>query len=147
MAKSEDALTMPRASVWFIRLALLYLGLGFTLGALLLLNKAVALTPALWRWLPVHFEMLLVGWFVQLIMGVAYWIFPRFGMTRRARGREGLAWVALILVNMGVILVCGAWITSSPALAVLGRSAELVAAGVMVVNVWSRTRASGLSPM
>jgi len=110
-------------------------------------NKATGLTPAAWRWLPVHFEVLLIGWFVQLVMGVSYWIFPRFGMTRAARGREGLAWLALVLVNLGVVFVASAWLSSSQALAVLGRSAELAAAGVLAVNIWSRTRASGISPM
>jgi hypothetical protein len=138
---------MPRASVWFVRIALLHLGFGFTLGAVLLVNKATGLIPAAWRWLPVHFEVLLIGWFVQLVMGVAYWIFPRFGMTRAGRGRESLAWLGLVLVNLGVVFVTSAWLSSSQALAVLGRSAELAAAGVLAVNIWSRTRASGISPM
>jgi hypothetical protein len=45
---------MPRLSVWFIRMALLYLLAGFTLGALLLAHKglavrAVDLALAAWR--------------------------------------------------------------------------------------------------
>jgi hypothetical protein len=138
---------MPRASVWLVRAALVHLILGFTLGALLLVNKATGLTAAIWRWLPVHLEILLVGWFVQLVMGVAYWIFPRFGMTRAARGREGLAWLALVLVNAGVWLAAIGWVESVSAIMVVGRMAELAAAGVLAVNIWSRTRASGISPM
>jgi hypothetical protein len=138
---------MPRVSVWFVRAALLYLGAGFTLGALLLADKGVGFSSGLWRWLPVHFELLLVGWFVQLVMGVAYWIFPRFGMSRAARGREGLAWLALALLNIGVMLVCGAAIGDLPGLAVVGRAAELSAAGTLALNVWARTRASGISAM
>src|ERR1041384_2259329 len=86
---------MPLGRGGCVGAALLYLGAGFTLGALLLVNKGSGFAPGLWRWLPVHFELLLIGWFVQLVMGVAYWIFPRFGMTRAARGRESLAWLAL----------------------------------------------------
>lgn len=138
---------MPRASVWLIRLALVHLVIGFTLGTLLLVSKATGQVPAIWRWLPVHFEILLVGWFVQLVMGVAYWIFPRFGMSRAARGRESLAWVAFLLVNLGVVLVAAGWLGGSRSLAVAGRSAELAAAAVMAMNIWSRTRASGISPM
>jgi hypothetical protein len=138
---------MPRASVWLVRAALVHLVIGFTLGALLLVNKATGLTAAIWRWLPVHLEILLVGWFVQLVMGVAYWIFPRFGMTRAARGREGLAWLALVLVNAGVWLAAIGWVESVSAIMVVGRMAELAAAGVLAVNIWSRTRASGISPM
>jgi hypothetical protein len=138
---------MPRASIWLIRAALVHLVIGFTLGALLLVNKASGLTAAIWRWLPVHLEVLLVGWFVQLVMGVAYWIFPRFGMSRAARGREGLAWLALALVNVGVWLAAIGWIASVSDIMVVGRLAELGAAGVLAVNIWSRTRSSGISPM
>jgi len=138
---------MPRASVWLIRAALVHLVIGFTLGALLLVNKASGLTPTIWRLLPPHLEILLVGWFVQLVMGVAYWIFPRFGMTRAARGRESLAWLALALVNVGVWLAAIGWMELMPAVMIAGRVAELAAAGVLAVNIWSRTRASGISPM
>lgn len=138
---------MPRVSVWLIRAALLHLGAGFTLGALLLVNKGVEFAPTLWHWLPVHFELLLVGWFVQLVMGVAYWIFPRFGMTRAARGREGLAWAAFIFVNVGVGLVCLGLSAVGSGFALLGRLCETVAAGLMAANIWARTRASGIAAM
>lgn len=72
---------MPRISLCFVRASLGYLALGFTLGALLLWNKGVAFAPFVWRLLPLHIEASLVGWVVQLVMGVAYWMFPRFGMT------------------------------------------------------------------
>jgi hypothetical protein len=78
---------------------------------------------------------------------VAYWIFPRFGMSRAARGREGLAWLALALVNVGVWLAAIGWIASVSDIMVVGRLAELGAAGVLAVNIWSRTRSSGISPM
>lgn len=138
---------MPGASVWFIRAALAYLLAGFTLGALLLAAKGLPLPLGVWRWLPVHFELLLVGWFVQLVMGVAYWIFPRFGMTRAARGREGLAWLALALLNGGIWAVSVAVLNGPATLAVIGRAMEVLAAATMALNVWARTRASGISPM
>lgn len=138
---------MPAVSIWLIRSALTYLFAGFSLGALLLAGKGIALPPGLWRWLPVHFELLLVGWLVQLVMGVAYWIFPRFGMTRAARGREGLAWLALALLNGGVWLACIGMLREWPAFIVAGRVAEVLAAASLALNIWARTRASGISPM
>lgn len=69
---------MPRPSVWFIRLALSYLLVGFTFACLLLSNKGLAYAPWLWRLLPAHIEILLVGWTAQLAMGVIFWIAPRF---------------------------------------------------------------------
>lgn len=139
---------MPRVSLWFVRASLVYLALGFTLGAVLLANKGVAVAPVLWRLLPLHIEASLVGWVLQLVMGVAYWIFPRFGMTAAQRGREDLAWLAFWLLNSGVWGVGLAGFTELPgAVAALGRVAEAGAAVVMAVNLWARTRASGLSPM
>ncbi|MGE5144012.1 MAG: hypothetical protein ACM3OA_11285 [Acidobacteriota bacterium] len=138
---------MPRVSVWLIRAALLYLGAGFTLGALLLVNKGTGVAPAVWHWLPVHFELLLVGWFVQLVMGVAYWIFPRFGMTRAARGREELAWAAFGFLNAGVWLVCLGALDLGSMTILLGRLSETLSAGLMAANIWARTRASGITAM
>jgi hypothetical protein len=138
---------MPRVSVWFVRAALVYLGAGFTLGALLLTEKGLGFSPGLWRWLPVHFELLLVGWFVQLVMGVAYWIFPRFGMSQAARGREELAWLALALLNAGVLLVCWSVISDLRSVALAGRAVELLSAMILALNVSARTRASGISAM
>jgi hypothetical protein len=138
---------VPTVSIWFIRAALAYLLAGFTIGALLLAGKAIALPPGLWRWLPVHFELLLVGWLVQLVMGVAYWIFPRFGLTPAARGREELAWLAFFLLNGGVCLVSVGLLSDRQVFAVVGRAAEVLAAATMALNVWARTRASGISPM
>lgn len=74
---------MPRLSQWLIRTALIYLLLGFTLGALLLTHKGIPLHPALWSWLPTHIEFLLMGWIAQLTMGVAFWILPRYWKKSR----------------------------------------------------------------
>ncbi|NOZ73444.1 MAG: hypothetical protein GXP38_16340 [Chloroflexi bacterium] len=77
---------MPRLSTWFVRASLIYLALGVTLGGLLLAEKGIPFYPALWIALPVHMEFLLIGWMVQLAMGMAYWILPlpgdRHAVTR-----------------------------------------------------------------
>ncbi|HYL55595.1 MAG TPA: hypothetical protein VEU73_08480 [Gemmatimonadales bacterium] len=141
---------MPRASRWFIRASLVYLALGFTLGALLLCNKVVALTPALTRLLPAHIEFLLVGWVIQLVMGVATWILPRFGVPRSAYGSGTAVWVAFVALNAGVWLAATGPIAAGRLgglLSLFGRLAEAVAAVVFAANIWARVRASGLSPM
>ena len=141
---------MPRASRWFIRTSLAYLAVGFTLGALLLVNKGIQLGAAVPRLLPAHIEFLLAGWVIQLVMGVATWIFPRFGVARSAYGSEAATWTAFALLNAGV------WLAGVGALApgragdvlpLAGRLAEAGAAVVFAANIWARVRASGLSPM
>ena len=111
---------MPRLSVWFIRAALLYLIAGFTFGALMLANKGLSFSPLLWRLLPIHVEVLLMGWIAQLALGVAYWILPRF---RQARGNTQAAWAAFILLNTGIWLAGLSIVYQWPAVgAVVGAS-------------------------
>ncbi|HXF94571.1 MAG TPA: hypothetical protein VNI61_00575 [Gemmatimonadales bacterium] len=138
---------MPRVSAWFVRTALGYLVVGFSLGAWLLAEKGLGSRTALaWALRPAHLEFLLIGWLVQLVMGVALWIFPRFGVPRSAYGSAGLAWSAFVLLNAGVLLVSVAPLLPAGApLAALGRAIEIAAAAAFAVNLWGRVRPSGLS--
>lgn len=134
---------MPRLSCWFIRAALLHLFLGFTFGGLLLFHKGVPLYPALWRFLPAHIEFLFFGWTVQLVMGIGFWIFPRF---RRSRGNEKLAWLAFGLLNLGVGLVALATLfTLPPLVSFLGRLAEAGAAIAFAWHAWPRLKPPGVT--
>ena len=139
---------MPRLSVWFVRTALLQLAVGFTIGALLLYNKGWPLNPALWRWLPVHIELLLLGWTLNLALGVAYWILPRF-RSGPPRGAEWPVWLAYGLLNSGILAVCLApWLSTPEWLAgsvvLLGRVAEALAAGIFAWQALPRIRPFGV---
>jgi hypothetical protein len=130
---------MPRLSVWMVRTALLHLGVGFTIGALLLSNKGVPYAPLVWTMLGAHIELLLFGWMVQVAMGVAFWILPRFGNTDpdRRYGRVWPAWAGFVLLNVGVLLI-------SLNISILaGRILELLAAVSFIVHVWPRVKAFG----
>lgn len=134
---------MPQLSRWMIRAALLYLALGFTLGGLLLANKGVSLSPWLWNVLPAHMAFLLEGWMVQLALGVAFWILPRFASGSR-RGNTGLAWVGFGLLNAGLLLVSLAVL--APGLGWLpaaGRAAELLGVLVFAAHAWPRVKPLG----
>jgi cbb3-type cytochrome oxidase subunit 1 len=75
---------MPGLSVWCIRTAMLYLVFGFLIGSLMLAAPALHLPSSVMRLRPLHTELLLIGWMVQLAFGVAYWIMPRDRGTGRA---------------------------------------------------------------
>jgi hypothetical protein len=129
---------MPRLSIYLIRTALLHLLLGFTLGALLLANKGILIHPLIWRLLPIHIEILLLGWTVQLALGVAFWILPRF---QNARPRAALAWVAYLLLNLGVALVTlSVFFLSTPLLVFYGRLAEAGAVVAFALHAWPRIK-------
>jgi hypothetical protein len=129
---------LPRLSCWFVRLALLYLAAGFTLGAFMLANKGESFAPVMWSLLPAHMELLLVGWFLQLALGVAYWILPR--MAGSSRGNESLTWLALILLNLGIILVIIASVVSFPGLTIIGRMAEVGGVLAFMFATWKRIK-------
>ncbi len=131
---------MPRLSYWFIRAALVYLAAGITLGAFLLANKGLNFAPLLWRFLPVHFELLLVGWLIQFAFGVAYWIFPRF-LQGPPRGNENLVWPAFVLLNLGVGWVIAEAMIPAHGLALVGHAVEAGAVLVFVLGVWRRVKA------
>lgn len=96
---------MPTLSRWCVRAALLYLVFGFTLGGLLLSAKAGAADLRMWVWLPAHVDALIVGWMIQLAMGVAFWILPRRRIV--GRGRTELAWASFVLLNTGLTFSVG----------------------------------------
>jgi hypothetical protein len=134
---------VPRVSTWFVRASLCHLVFGFTVGALLLADKGLPFAPALWALRPAHVEVLLIGWMVQLVMGVAVWIFPRFAIRRAPQRSAVTAWLAFGLLNAGVFCVAlgeglGGW-------AAAGRLAEIGAAASFVAHLWGRVSPGGLS--
>ena len=134
---------MPRLSCWFIRAALLYLAVGITFGSLILFHKGIPFYPFVWRLLPLHVEFLLFGWTVQLVMGVAFWIFPRFW---RSRGDERPAWLAFGLINLGVWLAGAGLMLGAPAWIILiGRLAEAGAAAAFAWHAWPRVKPPGVA--
>jgi heme/copper-type cytochrome/quinol oxidase subunit 1 len=130
---------MPRHSVWALRFALGEFLLGVTIGALLLIQKAWPFFPAIWALLPAHIELLLFGWLLHLVFGVAYWIFPRLRIAPK-RGPEWLAWLALWSLNAGLLCVAVAPLWPSAPLPALGRGLEALAVLALVVAIWPRVK-------
>ncbi len=132
---------MPRLSVWAVRLSLLYLLAGFTIGALLLINKGTGWNPGIWGWFPLHREFLLYGWMGQFAMGVGYWAFPRYRGNHR--GNPALAVAAIVLLNLGLLLAAlTAW-RAWPA-AFWGQAAKALAALAFAVYSWPRIKPIGV---
>ena len=129
---------MPKLSQYFIRAALIHLLIGFTVGGLLLAHKGVYIHPVLWRWLPAHIEFVLMGWVTQLVMGVAFWIAPRFLKAPR-RGNETGAKAAFVLLNLGVFLATTRPFFGTPLwVLLLGRVLELLAVVAFGLHLWQR---------
>lgn len=128
---------MPVLSRWMVRLSLVYLSLGATIGALLLANKGYPFEPRLWLLLTAHIETMFFGWMTQFAMGVAFWILPRFAGAK-PRGREQLVWMAFGLLNLGIGLVILASWTADALLATVGKGFELAAWCAFLWGSWRR---------
>jgi len=135
---------MTRLSVWTVRTALLYLGVGFFVGALMLTQKGLPFDPSILRMLPLHIELVLFGWTLQLAMGIAFWILPRFSREPRY-GNQRLGWIAYGLLNLGLLSAgVGAWVGAPPIVVLSGRLFELAAVVCFALHAWQRIRPIGV---
>ncbi len=93
---------MPLLSRWFVRTGFVSLVLSLSLEIVLATHPAGAgRVAAAFHLLALH--LFTVGWLLQLIAGVAHWMFPRHP-TRPPRGPQWPGWVAYILLNSGLAL-------------------------------------------
>jgi heme/copper-type cytochrome/quinol oxidase subunit 1 len=128
---------MPRLSVWFITAAITQFALGALIGAVMMIARALDAYPAVSWLLPFHIEFMLIGWEVQLAMGVAYWVLPRY-RTGPERGSERLTMIAFALVNVGVLLASLAGIDGFSRWATAGHVLEILGGLAFGINVWHR---------
>jgi hypothetical protein len=153
---------MPTTSRAFVKTSILYLAFGAVLGALLLITRWIPLASEIAALRISHVEFLIVGWLTQLIMGVAWWLFPplvvglHLGDPRQVRrgqaqrGSEPLFWLTFVSLNLGILLraLFGplyAWTRLGLFSALVGVSGLfLLAAAVgFVLNTWGRVRELG----
>lgn len=129
---------MPVISRWMIRSSFVYLLLGTLLGAVMLVHKAFPLHPAVWQLLPVHIEITIFGWIIQLTLGTGYWMLPRF-LESPQRGKKLPAILMVVFLNLGIIFVVIHYLfqTTLP-LSQVGRSFELVSVILFISLHWNR---------
>lgn len=94
---------MPTLTRCFIKIGMLYFIIGLMMGAVMLIQPAMGWTANLQVLRPVYLHFLFIGWVTQIIMGVGYWMFPKYS-KQHPRGNEPLGWAVLILLNVGLIL-------------------------------------------
>lgn len=128
-----------------IRLSLVYLLVGFTIGALMLASKGYSFFPWVYNLLPLHMEYLMFGWFIHLIFGTAYWMFPRFTPSKtnmeKPRGFVRAAWVSLGLLNVGLfVFTLSYFLDETFTVRFIARTIELLAVVAFLINLWPRTK-------
>ena len=81
----------------------------------------------------------LFGWMVQLALGVAFWILPRFPQGP-PRGNETLIWLSFALLNLGIACVVAGTVLVIPGFSVAGRTIEFGGVLAFAVGSWRRVR-------
>ena len=129
---------------FFIKSALVSLGLGIVMGTWM------ALSPATIIYRPAHVHLNLLGFVSMVIFGVAYHVIPRFtGHPLHSRTIAGVHWWSS---NLGLyILVAGFFVAPhQPATShwLLGGGALLAAVGafLFIYNLWRTLDGSGPKP-
>ena len=136
---------MPLLSRCFLKTAMLYFVASSCLGGYLLVGVGLQ-RPAPLVLQPVYWHMLLVGWLVQLIFGVSYWMFPPHA-GGKPQGHPVLGWFTYAALNAGLLLrvIVEPWHGMRPHpvlgwLLVPAAVLQVTAGWVFVISIWSRIR-------
>lgn len=132
---------MPRLSVWMLRTALLALIAGTALGAWLLATEpGYDTSRAGFR--EAHLTLLLFGWLVQFVLGVAYWMLPRYPVSPD-RGPVWAGWAAYASFLLGLALSLLDALGPGDRLAPAGRVLLAGASFGFVMLLWGRAKPFG----
>ena len=129
----------------FIKTAVIYLLLGTALGGFLLANKGWFRIPMPYEFVTVHNHLISVGFIMMMIMGVAYWMFPRpSGVALRDVSRDPLAWANYLLLNAGLILRLVSepihYMDLAAKALVVSSLLQMLGIFMFVLSIWKRIR-------
>jgi cbb3-type cytochrome oxidase subunit 1 len=130
----------------YIKTSLVFLLLGLALGGHLVVSEFLLDHHPARLLVTTHAHLLLVGFMLMMVMGVATWMFPRPARDD-ARYRPALAEAAYWLMTAGTALRAAAEVTVGTTgwlgirwLVAVGGLGQLAGAAVFAVNIWRRVR-------
>lgn len=137
---------MPLLTRLLIKTSFIYLVAALVLGVINASRSLLDLPNFILAMGPVSVHLLVVGWLTQLIMGVIYWMFPKYSKERPRRS-ERLAWATYLTLNAGLLLrVLGEPLNATQPSAFAGGMValsallQLIAGWAFVINTWSRVK-------
>jgi hypothetical protein len=137
---------VPTLTRWFLKTAMLYFLAGFILGGVLLIELGWKGRPIFSVLQPVYWHFLLVGWLMQCIFGVAYWMFPTFSKDQ-PQGSSTLGWITYGTLNTGLLVraIIEPWHSVAPQrgvgwLLIPAALLQVTAGWCFVLNTWGRIR-------
>src|SRR5262245_4506734 len=143
---------MPPLVRRYVKTSFVFLAWGLLLGGWIIVGEFLlgVFPPRLL--ITAHVHLLLVGFMLMIVMGVATWMFPRPARDD-ARYRPELAeavyWIMTLATAARAAAEMAGPYVSVPALRwviTLGGLGQLAGAAVFVVNMWSRVRMPAVAP-
>ena len=132
----------------YVKTSFAFLLLGLVVGGYVTVVVNLAGRAVPWPLITAHVHLLLVGFLLTLVFGIATWMFPR-PVKGDARYRPWLAWLVYWLLTgstalraVGEIIAAIAG-TRGSTLAAVGGLGQLAAGVLFVVNMWARIRMPG----
>jgi heme/copper-type cytochrome/quinol oxidase subunit 1 len=143
---------MPPLIRRYIKTSFGFLLAGLALGGYIIVGEFVlgSFPPRLF--ITAHVHLLLVGFMLMLVMGVATWMFPRPGRhdTRyRPELAEAVYWIMTLATVLRTTAELLAPFFAGSALRVLiavGGLGQLLGTALFVLNMWRRVRMPAVSP-
>jgi len=130
----------------YIKTSLVFLAAGLLLGAYIVVSEFLLDIYPARLLVTAHAHLLLVGFMLMMVMGVATWMFPRAAREDR-RYRPELAEAVYWLMTIATVARAGAEIAVASAGAIglrwliaLGGVGQLLGATLFVLNIWWRVR-------
>jgi hypothetical protein len=130
---------MPKITRYFIKAAMLYFAAGLLTSFLISARKPLNLPLFVDGMTPTYLHMLVVGWITQLIIGVAYWMFPKFSKAS-PRGDERIGWAVFILLNVGLLLRVIGEPFNIGWMLLISAIFQLFAIWMFIIVIWPRTK-------
>lgn len=137
---------MPPLVRRYVKTSFVFLMAGLALGAYIVVAQFLASSYPPRLFVTAHAHLLLVGFMLMIVMGVATWMFPRPARDD-ARYRPELAeavyWVMTVSTTARAIAEVVTALTGVPAgrvVIALAGLAQLAGAILFVVNMWWRVR-------
>ena len=144
---------MPPLIRRYIKTSFAFLTAGLLLGGYLTVGEFVVGTYPPRLAITAHVHLLLVGFMLMMVMGVATWMFPRPAKddTRyRPELAEAVYWVMTVSTVLRAAGELAAGWSGAPLLRVmvaLGGLGQLLGAVLFVINMWTRVRMPSVPPV
>jgi uncharacterized protein involved in response to NO len=136
----------------YVKTSFAFLAAGLLLGAWIIVSEFLLGTHPPRLLITAHAHLLLVGFMLMIVMGVATWMFPRPGRddTRyRPELAEAVYWVMTLSTVVRVLAEILVSLSGAPVwrpVVALGGLGQVVGAALFVLNMWPRVRMPGERP-